>query len=276
PVTLLAKKYNLKAFPAPEKRTGMEAWKFPELEGVDGWDFGVVVSFGWFLPNDVIARFKKAGVNVHPSLLPKYRGSAPLQRSIMNQDKTTGVTVQLLDPNEFDAGKILRQEEVTMPDRPTYHSLEALLANKGAELLIDVINNYDERRSAAKSQNPAKVTKAPKISKEASVINWNYPVTSKWLTQSGGKLVSISLFDLHLVDGSEIADLSVYGPVEVHPKDCPPGTVFYHRPSECLHVPCADGSLLGVKAVQIEGKKKLSAKDFVNGYKIASSKVCFQ
>ncbi|KAF9163180.1 hypothetical protein DFQ26_002867 [Actinomortierella ambigua] len=71
PVTVLAKKHNLTTFPAPERRTGIEAWKFPKLDGVDGWDFGVVVSFGWFLPNDIISQFKKAGVNVHPSLLPK-------------------------------------------------------------------------------------------------------------------------------------------------------------------------------------------------------------
>ncbi|KAG0252768.1 hypothetical protein DFQ27_007869 [Actinomortierella ambigua] len=287
PVTVLAKKHNLTTFPAPERRTGIEAWKFPKLDGVDGWDFGVVVSFGWFLPNDIISQFKKAGVNVHPSLLPKYRGSAPLQRSIMNQDKTTGVTIQLLDPNEFDAGKILRQEEVTMPHRPTYHSLEGLLAKKGAELLVDVINNYDERRQAAKSQDPKMVTKAPKISREASVVNWNvwsaeraerlhrangfrYPVASKWLTQPSGKVLPVSLFDLHLVDGADISDLSVYGSVDTHPKDCPPGTLFFHRPSESLHITCADGSLLGVGAVQFEGKKRLTAKDFVNGYKITS------
>lgn len=71
-----------------------------------------MVSFGWFLPNDVITRFTRGGINVHPSLLPKYRGSAPLQRAILNDDKSTGVTVQLLDPNEFDAGKILAQAEV--------------------------------------------------------------------------------------------------------------------------------------------------------------------
>ncbi|KAI8349341.1 formyl transferase, partial [Mortierella sp. GBAus27b] len=96
----------------PDRKHGIEAWTFPEDTEVDAWDFGVVVSFGWFLPNDTISRFKLAGINVHPSLLPSYRGSAPLQRAILNQDKTTGVTVQLLDPNEFDAGKILAQAEV--------------------------------------------------------------------------------------------------------------------------------------------------------------------
>ncbi|KAF8978228.1 hypothetical protein BGZ46_006706, partial [Entomortierella lignicola] len=112
PLTVLAKAHNLNTFPSPDRKTGFETWTYPEDKDVDAWDFGVVVSFGWFLPDNVIGRFRKAGINVHPSLLPKYRGSAPMQRAILNQDKTTGVTVQLLDPKEFDAGKILAQAEV--------------------------------------------------------------------------------------------------------------------------------------------------------------------
>lgn len=109
---MLAKAHSLKTFPSPDRKGGFDAWTFPQDPAVPAWDFGVVVSFGWFLPNDVITRFTRAGINVHPSLLPKYRGSAPLQRAILNDDATTGVTVQLLDPNEFDAGKILAQAEV--------------------------------------------------------------------------------------------------------------------------------------------------------------------
>ncbi|KAF9899272.1 hypothetical protein EC991_009215, partial [Linnemannia zychae] len=143
---MLAKAHNLNTYPSPDRKGGFDAWTFPKDPNVDAWDFGVVVSFGWFLPDEVITKFKKAGINVHPSLLPKYRGSAPLQRAILNQDQTTGVTVQLLDPNEFDAGKILAQVEVALPENPTYRSLESLLAKKGGELVVDVINNYDERR----------------------------------------------------------------------------------------------------------------------------------
>jgi len=71
PLTLLAKSHGLNTFPSPDRKSGMEAWTFPEDKEVDAWDFGVVVSFGWFLPNNAISRFKKAGINVHPSLLPK-------------------------------------------------------------------------------------------------------------------------------------------------------------------------------------------------------------
>ncbi|KAI1319025.1 hypothetical protein EDD11_005223 [Mortierella claussenii] len=275
------------------RRGGFEAWTFPEDKDVDAWDFGVVVSFGWFLPNDVITRFKRAGVNVHPSLLPKYRGSSPLQRAIMNQDQTTGVTVQLLDPNEFDAGKILAQAEVAMPENPTYKSLESLLAKKGGELLIDVINNYDERRRGAKVQDPEKVTKANKISREACEIKWTewnaaraerlhrangfrYPITANWSPKDSDKKLQLSLFDLFCVDNNKssyAAESSSSYAVEdgERPQEnSAAGTIFYHRATETLHISCSDGSLLGVKAVQFEGKKRLSAKDFYNGYHVKS------
>lgn len=290
PLTLLAKTHGLKTFPAPDRKHGIEAWTFPEDTEVDAWDFGVVVSFGWFLPNDTISRFKLAGINVHPSLLPSYRGSAPLQRAILNQDKTTGVTVQLLDPNEFDAGKILAQAEVAMPDSPTYRSLESLLAKKGGELLVDVIANYDERRRNAKLQDPTKVTKANKISREACKVQWaswdaaraerlhransfRYPITTIWKAKEGGTPLSTSLFDLFCVDDrpTSLGANSGYAVDEENPsQSLSPGTIFYHRPSETLHVICSDGSLLGVKALQFEGKKQLSAKDFYNGYHIKS------
>ncbi|KAF9328072.1 hypothetical protein BG006_008675 [Podila minutissima] len=298
PLTVLAKAHNLKTFPSPDRKGGFDAWTFPQDPAVPAWDFGVVVSFGWFLPDDVITRFTRAGINVHPSLLPKYRGSAPLQRAILNDDATTGVTVQLLDPNEFDAGKILAQAEVAMPENATYRSLEALLAKKGGELVVDVVNNFDERKRDAKTQDPDKVTKANKISREACKMQWGtwkasraerlhrangfrYPITSSWSIPVSDKVLSISLFDLFLVPNVADTPSSTGTPKQsrggyaVEDGDAPtqrsaPGTIFYHRPSESLHVSCADGSLLGVKALQFEGKKRVSAKDFFNGYHVKS------
>ncbi|KAG0259691.1 hypothetical protein BGZ95_004610 [Linnemannia exigua] len=299
PLTMLAKAHNLNTYPSPDRKGGFDAWKFPEDPQVSTWDFGVVVSFGWFLPDDVITKFKKAGINVHPSLLPKYRGSAPLQRAIMNQDQTTGVTVQLLDPNEFDAGKILAQAEVALPENSTYRSLESLLAKKGGELVVDVINNYDERRRDAKTQDPTKVTKANKISREACKVQWptwtaarterlhrangfRYPITATWTVQDSGKKFNISLFDLFRVDSSTSSSSTQqnnagYAVDGKTPQDTSaPGTIFYHAPTESLHVTCSDGSLLGIKAVQFEGKKRVSAKDFFNGYHVHSGSSRFE
>ncbi|KAF9580322.1 hypothetical protein BGW38_003075, partial [Lunasporangiospora selenospora] len=281
-----SKTHGLKTFASPDRQTGFDSWTFPSDEAVDAWDVGVVVSFGWFLPDDVIRRFKKAGINVHPSLLPKYRGSAPLQRAILNDDKTTGVTVQLLDPNEFDAGKILAQAQVDVPQNPlpTYKSLEALLAKKGGELVVDVVCNFDERKRDSKAQDPSMVTKANKISREACKAQWSkwdaarverlyratgfrFPITALWTVQGlEPKSLPISLYDITLVqnqDNSTDSESSQTTTVL-------PGTIFYDRPSQTLQIVCADGARIGVGAVQFEGKKKLLAKDFFNGYHVHS------
>ncbi|KAF9896621.1 hypothetical protein BX616_007096 [Lobosporangium transversale] len=188
-----------------------------------------------------------------------------------------------------------------MPDKPTYKSLELLLAKKGGELVVDVINNYDERRRDAKNQDPTKVTKANKISREACKAQWSawdaarverlyrangfrYPITATWHVQDSGKVQPLSLFDLFCVNdndyksgsgGGTVADYAAEDGATPH-KNSPPGTIFYHRPTESLHIACSDGSLLGVKAVQFEGKKRLSAKDFYNGYHVKSGSSRFE
>ncbi|KAG0335046.1 hypothetical protein BG004_000164 [Podila humilis] len=276
PLTLLAKAHNLQTFPSPDRQGGLKAWSFPEDPNVLAWDLGVVVSFGWFLPQDMIARFQLGGINVHPSLLPKYRGSAPIQRAILNDDKITGVTVQLLDPNEFDAGKILAQEEVPMPENPMYFPMEELLSKKGAELLVDVVNNFKERKQNAITQDPEKVTKANKISREACKIRWGvwsaeraerlyrangfrYPMTASWTVADSDKALSVSLYDIFLVSKTEDANLA--------------GTSKQHHGGYAVEdgaAPSDKKSAPGVKAIQVEGKKRVAAKDFFNGYHVQS------
>lgn len=130
----------------------------PEKE----YDLGVVVSFGYFIPAPVIHSFKHGAINVHPSLLPKYRGAAPIQHTILSGDDETGVTVQELSDKEFDAGRILAQTRVVSPlfsvtlslssqrgdkqdlrneEAPRYRELRDRLAGIGCKLLIETIRN---------------------------------------------------------------------------------------------------------------------------------------
>ncbi|KAF8947542.1 hypothetical protein BGZ46_005519, partial [Entomortierella lignicola] len=103
-----------------------------------------------------------------------------------------------------------------------------------------------------------------------------YPITTIWNIKDSGKALPISLYDLFLVDDNSTtrAGSLFQGYAaedgEAPVKTSPPGTVFYHHPSETLHISCADGSLLGVKTLQFEGKKRVTAKDFYNGYHVKS------
>ncbi|RUS15295.1 formyl transferase [Jimgerdemannia flammicorona] len=148
-------------------------WNLPLPADVSstGFDLGVVVSFGYFLPPHILHAFPKGVINVHPSLLPKYRGAAPMQHTIMNGDVKTGVTVQELDEKEFDAGKILLQEEWV--DKPImFDSLAGALGLKGAALLVKTLRNYDVYKENATMQDTTQVTHAPKITKDMAFIDF--------------------------------------------------------------------------------------------------------
>lgn len=112
------------------------------------YDLGVVVSFGYFIPPHIISAFRYGAINVHPSLLPKFRGAAPIQHTILQGESETGVTVQELDDKEFDAGRILAQTvvDLTPVEHPTYKDLSVFLANVGSDLLIDTLQNFDQRK----------------------------------------------------------------------------------------------------------------------------------
>ncbi|CAG8596485.1 17283_t:CDS:2 [Dentiscutata erythropus] len=234
PVKLFAQDNNLVIHEAPQKT--LQAWKIPkprDLEAIhfdiDRFDIGVVVSFGYFLSPAILESFKKGSMNVHPSLLPKYRGAAPIQYAILNGDQETGITIQELHPEIFDAGKILRQISVAIPSESTYQSLESILAAEGAELLVDTLRYLDYFQANAQEQDTTKATKAPKISKDMAEIKWNQ-ITADRLDK------------------------------------------LYHS----IYVICNDDKLIECRSVKMEGKNKISVKDWINGYGVENGKMKFE
>lgn len=102
----------------------------------------VAASFGYLIPARLLAQFNSlCALNVHPSLLPKYRGAAPIQWAIINGDKSTGVSVQELSVGKFDRGGILGSATVDIPPHSTFTTLEPILANKGASLLLSLLSD---------------------------------------------------------------------------------------------------------------------------------------
>lgn len=124
----IAESNRLPVFYTPPGTSSLNNWNVPTDKT---YDLGVVVSFGYFIPPHIISSFKYGAVNVHPSLLPKYRGAAPIQHAILYGDKETGVSVQELDDREFDAGRILTQQKVVRTD----HTKVNPLTNSTIELI---------------------------------------------------------------------------------------------------------------------------------------------
>lgn len=120
------------------------------------------------------------GINVHPSLLPKYRGSSPIQYTILNQDKIGGVSIIELSPSSFDSGRILAQTEMVIQyscqviEHPiSYQLLHDRMADEGANLLIDTISNLALRKLKSQEQDESCVSKAPKIKVDRALISWS-------------------------------------------------------------------------------------------------------
>ncbi|KAF0408217.1 Methionyl-tRNA formyltransferase [Gigaspora margarita] len=291
PVKLFAQDNNLIIHEAPPKT--LQTWKIPkprDLEAIhfdiDSFDIGVVVSFGYFLPPVILESFTKGSMNVHPSLLPKYRGAAPIQHAILNGDQETGITIQELHHEIFDAGKILRQISMTIPSESTYQSLESILAAEGAELLIDTLRYLDYFQANAQEQDITKITKAPKISKDMAEIKWNqitadrldklyraishqYPITTNFIEKR------IQLHNISLP--SELKQQKIRNKIANIKVNYSPGTIIYDSKSlDSIYVTCNDDKLIECRSVKMERKNEISVKDWINGYGVESGKMKFE
>src|SRR5262245_12834394 len=137
-------------------------------------DLLVVAAYGQILKPAVIEVPKLGAINVHASLLPKYRGAAPVAHAILNGETETGVTIIRITPG-LDAGEMLAKRLLAILPDETAGELEARLAPLGAKLALDLIQRMKAGPVAGEKQDPALVTKAPKLTKEMGLIDWNQP-----------------------------------------------------------------------------------------------------
>nr|XP_043874529.1 methionyl-tRNA formyltransferase, mitochondrial isoform X2 [Solea senegalensis] len=142
-------------------------------DNVDGqFDVGVVVSFGCLLHEGLINKFPYGVLNVHPSLLPRWRGPAPIFHTILQGDAVTGVSIMQIRPHRFDVGPVLNQTLHRVPDTCTADELGAALATKGAKLLMETLATLPQRLAQKMEQREASATFAPKIHSSLSWVMW--------------------------------------------------------------------------------------------------------
>ncbi|CAO3577578.1 unnamed protein product [Absidia cylindrospora] len=266
----------------------LDHWTFTNDNNNAPYDLGVVVSFGYFIPPHVISAFRYGAINVHPSLLPKFRGAAPIQHTILQGESETGVTVQELDDKEFDAGRILAQATVNLSteDNVNYKDLSLFLADVGGDLLVDTLKNFDECKKDAKVQDLSKVTKANKIKKEWADLDFH--AMASWQIEQlhraiGEQMPLRTTFTFSRIKRSLLVKQKQFG-VQLYniylPSDSPfyrfndnieghpPGSFMLDTKTDHLHILCADGLVIGVTHLKVENKKAILPKDFINGYEI--------
>ena len=219
----------------------------------------IVVAYGKLLPGYVLDLPKYGCINVHGSLLPKYRGAAPVQWMVLNGEQTAGVTTMYMDRG-LDTGDILLTSETPVGENETAGELFDRLAAMGADLLAETLERLPQG-IARTPQDDAQSTYVSVLSKEMSVVDWSKPAQhvhnqirglDPWpvaVTTRGD--VRLKLFQSRMTD--ETAQV-------------PAGTVTVADPKKGLFVACGDGRVLQITEIQMVGKKRMAAGDYLRGH----------
>jgi len=223
-------------------------------------DLIVVVAFR-ILPESCFTIPKYGSINLHASLLPKYRGAAPIQRAIMNGETETGVTTFFLK-SRVDTGDMLLQDSLQIGPDETAGSVHDRLAELGAKVLVKTVDGIDSGELRSRPQDSSLATPAPKIQREDCVIRWQNGVEQvhnhiRALSPYPGAFTRWQDSQLKIFHG-KISDRTS------RQSQHAPGSVV-HLSDNIIHVQCEDG-IYGVTQLQPEGKRRMSSSDFLNGY----------
>ena len=237
-------------------------------------DLFCVVAYGKILPKDILEIPKLGSVNVHASLLPKYRGAAPIQWAVLNGEKTTGVTTMFMDEG-MDTGDIILKQEVEIGENETTGELWERLSKIGGRLLIETVNKI-EKGIAPREKQGNDFTLAPMLKKEISKIDWENktaqeiknlirglnPIMGAYTTYNNKK---IKIWKADKIETQKF--------MEEHPEfknhidrftTMVGGTIIFSDEKKGLYVKAKDGILL-IQEVQAENSRKMNIQDFLRG-----------
>lgn len=261
PVKPLAEALNLPLFQPEKIRDPFFLEIFRRLAP----DLVVVVAFGGILPAEIINTPPAGCINIHPSLLPKHRGAAPINWALIRGEQVTGVTIMRMDEG-VDSGPVLLQEETPIGPEETYGELHDRLAVLGAEMLVKTLRMAAAGTIISREQNHALATFAPRLERETGMIRWSddsvkivslirgLSPTPCAYTFSGKKKLKVFR--------ASAEQAAVAGP---------PGTVIGESPNE-LRVAAGVGHVL-LKEVQMEGKRRMEIRDFLCGNRALSDQI---
>lgn len=220
-------------------------------------DLFVVVAFR-ILPEEVFTLPKKYSFNLHASLLPKYRGAAPIQWALINGEKETGVTSFAL-AKQVDTGNILLQEKIKIEDEDNFQSLHDKLSILGAETVLKTVRLIQNGNETLKPQNDIEATPAPKIFKENCLIDWNKSNIEVHNLVKGLSPYPAAFF----INDEKI--IKVFKTKIINEINLSVGEIKQTKTN--IFIGCGNGSI-EIMELQPEGRKRLTAEEFLRGYKL--------
>lgn len=252
-VKTIAEKNHLQVY-QPEKSS-----LFDPDNRLSNVDLLVVAAYGLLLPEQVLNRPKYGCINIHTSLLPKWRGAAPIQRAIEAGDKETGITIMQMDKG-LDTGDILLQKSCTIDRDETTGTLHNKLAVLGAKCIVETLDQLDALSANPLKQNENDATYAEKITKEEACIDWSKPAIQieraiRAFNPAPGAYTTINNLRIKVWDACVISP-------EKH-DSAAPGTII-ESDNNGITIQSGDG-LIRIKKIQLPGKKAMMVSDFLNG-----------
>ena len=255
PVKVCALSHEIPVFQPAKMRDGEALGYLRELDP----DLIVVAAYGKILPSEILDYPARGCINVHSSLLPKYRGAAPINWAILNGETVTGVTIMHMAP-ALDAGDIISQASTPIGADETAPMLTARLAELGAELLVSAVEAIGAGTAARTPQDEAGSTYAPMLSRELSPMDWNKPARTLH-DQVRGLLpwpAAVAEFG-----GIRCKVFSTDIPLQT--TDAAPGTIL-EAGKRGIDIACGGGTVLHIDELQADGGKRMKAADYLRGH----------
>jgi methionyl-tRNA formyltransferase len=220
-------------------------------------DLIIVAAYGFILPKEILVIPKYGAINVHASLLPKYRGASPIQAAILNGDKETGITIMLVN-EKMDEGDILSQETITITNNDNFKTLHDKLSILGAKLLLETLPKWLNKKIKPQKQDQSQASYCKLITKEDGKIDWH-----KSAIEIERQILALNPWPGTFAkwDNKKIKLLKVKLLNDLNKNSA--GGIF--KVNDGLGVYCGQGAL-EILELQLEGKKAMSAKEFLNGY----------
>lgn len=252
PVHKLANQLNIPVYTPKTLRKPEPQAEFINLKA----DAAAVIAYGLILPKEILESTAYGCINIHPSLLPKYRGAAPMQHTILAGEKETAMCIMQMDEG-IDTGDILLMQKVPLDDQIIYQELSDNMAQLGAELLIQALDNINQ--ITPQKQSEVNACYASKISKDEGELNWQED--SEILTR---KVRALNPWPgtYFYTNGEKIKVLAAKSNNITH--DYKPGSIISDKE---LKIACGQGFFIPL-ILQRPGKNPMKAADFLRGYKL--------
>ena len=230
--------------------------EYEYLKNIDA-DMCLVIAYGQIIPESFLNLTKKGFINIHASLLPKYRGAAPIQRAIMNLEKKTGISIMKIN-SQLDEGPVCKSYEIDIDEKDNSDDLSEKLSDLAVEKILDDIDDILDDKAKFKDQDHSKATYAKKINKKESSIDWNTPAKSVIAKING-------LNGAHFIfQGARYKILKA----ELNNLSGKPGEII----GDSLEIACKEKSIK-VMMIQREGKKVQKTGEYMLGSQIRKGSI---